>query len=1097
MATVICPACSEENPAKFRLCGFCGVPLAAAPPSVPAYEVRKTVTVLFSDLAGSTALTEKLDPEVTRDVMDRYFKAMSAEIDRHGGRVEKFIGDAIMAVFGFPKAREDDAIRAVRAADGMRIALAQVNADLERRYGVSLKNRTGINTGEVVANDDPTAAQKLATGDVVNVAARLEQRSGMNEILLGDTTYRLVHDAVEVEPIEPLELKGKSKPVIAHRLISARGLDGNVRRVDTPVVGRDEELATIEDVYRTVKATRVARLVTVIGDAGAGKSRLVHEIVERIAAGAVVLRGRCLSYGEGITFWPLRGLLFTAADIRDQDTPEEAQAKLLDFIGDTSIVDRLASALGLTAAPFPLQEVNWAARKFLERLAANGPVVALVDDIHWAEPAFLDLLRHVLDASVDVPLLLLTTTRHDLLEANPTWGEGPKALRVVLRPLSDEASGKVLLNLLGEIGLSQPVMARIVGAAEGNPLFVEQMLSMLIDDGTLRQEDGCWTQVDKNAEIAVPPTIHALIEARLDALGRPERAMVGPAAVIGLEFAQAALLSIAPEALRPSIDDHLSMLTRKRFIRPAAAMVAQSSVFRFQHQVMRDTVYNGLLKRSRATMHVDFVRWADRVNADRDRALEFEEILGYHLEQAYLFLSELGPLDAQGLEVARDAAGRLSRAGRRAFARGDMSAASNLYRRAIAALPEDDDERRALLPALGETLMGMGDFEGAHAVLDEALATADRSSDERIRASSQLVAMMVRLHGGEQQDDWGKAALRTAHEVIPVLERENAHEELATAWRLIVLAYGIAGQYTRASEAVERSTEHAKAAGNEHLVARNGLILSNNGLYGPEPVPTAIAQCEALLAEGVRFRQVEAKIMCILAQLKAMNGELNAARALYRDARAKLRDLGKGVFLASTGLAVARVELLGTELAAAEAEVRADYEFLLARGETYVRSTMAALLARIVRDQGRDDEALALSRAAEEAAAADDVESQVLWRAIRAPIIARAGDFAHAEELARGALELVRTSESPSLQAEALTELASVLNLAGKVDEAREAIAEATSLYVAKGDIVSARKAIDWSDQVGMFAPPKKKRKARASTTLKVPGAALGDPEGG
>ncbi|HEX6018868.1 MAG TPA: adenylate/guanylate cyclase domain-containing protein, partial [Burkholderiaceae bacterium] len=297
-----CPGCGEENPPKFRLCGYCGTPLAAAAAPLPVHEVRKTVTIVFSDLKGSTALGETLDAEALHEVKERYFQAMAAEIARHGGKIEKYIGDAIMAVFGLPRAHEDDALRAVRAALGMQDALARVNLDLQARYGVSLANRTGVNTGEVVANDDPGADQKLATGDAVNVAARLEQAAPENQIYLGDVTYRLVRDAVEVETVEPLELKGKAQRVSAYRLVSAHGLDGNLRRSDTQMVGRDAELAEIARNYREVIDGGCTRMVTVIGEAGVGKSRLVHEVVTRITAGATVLRGRCLPYGDGITF---------------------------------------------------------------------------------------------------------------------------------------------------------------------------------------------------------------------------------------------------------------------------------------------------------------------------------------------------------------------------------------------------------------------------------------------------------------------------------------------------------------------------------------------------------------------------------------------------------------------------------------------------------------------------------------------------------------------------------------------------------------------------------------------------------------------------
>ena len=323
-----CPSCREENPPRFRLCGYCGAPLPAAE-SLPAHEVRKTVTLIFSDLKDSTALGERLDNEALHEVKERYFSAMAAEIKRHGGKIEKYIGDAIMAVFGLPRAHEDDALRAVRAAIGMKAVLNGLNEQLTSRFGVVLANRTGVNTGEVVALDDPSADQKLATGDAVNVTARLEQAAPANEIYIGEVTYRLVRDAVEVEPVEPLTLKGKSQPVAAYRLISAHGQDGNVRRQDTPVVGRDDELAVLQRAWKTVVTDRRAGLVTVIGDAGVGKSRLVRELLDRVGGRARIIFGRCLAYGEGITFWPLREMVVAAAQVLQDDSPEVAREKIL------------------------------------------------------------------------------------------------------------------------------------------------------------------------------------------------------------------------------------------------------------------------------------------------------------------------------------------------------------------------------------------------------------------------------------------------------------------------------------------------------------------------------------------------------------------------------------------------------------------------------------------------------------------------------------------------------------------------------------------------------------------------------------------------
>ncbi len=1048
---LICPACAEENPPKFRLCGYCGAALAgSAPPPAPVLavrEMRKTVTIVFSDLKDSTALGERIDTEALHEVKERYFSAMNAEITRHGGKVEKYIGDAIMAVFGLPQAHEDDALRAARAALGMGMALDKLNQDLRQRYGVALANRTGINTGEVVANDDPSADQKLATGDAVNVAARLEQAAPVGQIYLGESTWRLVRDAVEVEAVAPLVLKGKAQPVAAYRLLAATGVEGNVRRLDTPLAGRDDELATLGQAWREASGGKVVRLVTVVGEAGLGKSRLIHEAVVRHGGAALVLRGRCLPYGDGITFWPLAEMVSKYIDA--EASADEAQAALRELTGDADVAARLAAAIGLSTAAFPLHELNWAARRFLQGLARQQPVIALIDDIHWAEPAFLALIEHVLDAATDSPILLLATARHELLEEHPGWPERPNATQVVLRPLSDAAAAQVVANVLGPSTLAPTVVARIILAAEGNPLYVEQMLEMLAESDALGGGGA-----GSEAEIAVPPTIHALLEARLDRLPREQRAIVEPAAVVGVTFPQRAVESLSPQMLRQSVPAYLSSLRQKHFIN-AAESNDPEAVFRFHHHLIRDTIYNGLLKRSRATLHAGFVRWADQMGAELDRGPELEEILGYHLEQAHRYLSELGPLDGEGLALGADGSARLSRAARRAASRGDMNAAANLFGRAVALLATSDPLRLPLLPEWAEAMMELGDFEWARTLLDQVQDEAQAGASPRVKAAAQLVRLLVRLHSGEP-GNWSDEALRLAEHTIPQLEAEGAHDELAKAWRLIALTQQIAQRPVQAREAIAKVITHARLAGNQRLLARSSLGMALSTLYGPTPVPEAITECEALLANGLGDRQVESLIQCKIAQLYAMRGDFVQARDLVRRGRAVLRELGQGVHAASTALDLVTIESLAGDLPRAEAEARVDYEFLERQGETFYLATLASLLARVVRDQGRDVDALALTEVAERTAADDDVDAQVLWRSARAPIVARAGSVAAAEAMAREALALARTTEVPTLLADALFELASVLAIAARAPEARAAFDEAAALYRAKGDVVSA-----------------------------------------
>ncbi|MGH2466848.1 MAG: ATP-binding protein, partial [Candidatus Limnocylindrales bacterium] len=385
------------------------------------------------------------------------------------------------------------AVRAVRAADDMRAGLAELATVLERDRGVRLVAATGVNTGEVVAGD-ASLGQRLVTGDAVNVAARLEQAANVHEVLIGDLTHLLVQDTVDVEAVAPLALKGKAQPVPAYRLLHVRSGIGVARRLDTPMVGRDQELGLLRTRYHEAIEDRRPRMITVIGEAGVGKSRLTQEFVGVARQDALVLTGRCLAYGEAITFWPIAELVRQAASIGDEDPPEVGRARLAALLGpvDDGIADRVAAAVGLSDAPFQLAELFWGIRRFLEVLSQTGPVVVLLDDIHWAETTFLDLVMNLVDTIQDAPVMILCTARHALLDDHPGWAMRTHEALVELAPLTTADTERVVENLLGQAGLAEQVSQRIVAAAEGNPLFVEQLLSMLIDNGSLRVEGERW-----------------------------------------------------------------------------------------------------------------------------------------------------------------------------------------------------------------------------------------------------------------------------------------------------------------------------------------------------------------------------------------------------------------------------------------------------------------------------------------------------------------------------------------------------------------------------------------------------------------------------
>ena len=1051
----ICPNCGEENPDRFRLCGICGTQLA---PAAPAQEVRKTVSIVFSDLKGSTSLGEKLDTEALREVLSVYFTEMKAVLERHGGTVEKFIGDAIMAVFGLPKLHEDDALRAVRAAFEMKLKLEEINERLEVGWGVRLENRTGVNTGEVVAGD-VTAGQRLVTGDAVNTAARLEQNAPTCQILLGDPTYRLVKDAVDVEEVEPLELKGKADRVPAYMLKGVLEADEGIsRRLDAPMVGRAEELRTLMDALTRAEIERHAQMVTVFGPAGVGKSRLLREFVAKAGEDVRTLRGHCLSYGDGITFWPLAEVMRQAADIGDDDSLEAAREKLLAMAGPggSDAVERVAAAIGLSDETFPIQETFWGTRRLFEVLAGAGPSIVMVDDIHWAEDTFLEMLRYLVDTT-EAPLVLVCSARPELLEDHAEWVQELDRIKtLILEPLSGEESARIVENLLGTAAFDERVRARVIEAAEGNPLFVEQMLSMLIDDGLLwRDPSGAWQLTSDVAAIKIPPSISALLTARLDRLSSTERAVIERGAVIGQTFFRGGVEELSPSEVKEQVGESLVALVRKELIQSGRSEFAGQETFRFLHSLIRDAAYHGLLKRTRAELHERFVGWLESMVSDR--VMEFEEIRGYHLEQAYLILIQLAAIDDHTRELGLRGARYLSSAGRRAFARGDMAAASSLLQRAAALTPAEDPARLRLLLEAADAQLEVGGFSIADDMLEATIEGAIALGDRRLEVTARLARLDLHYTTDAEKND--QDVIAEVETSIKVLSDVSAHDGLARAWKLLTHIHWTAGKNALAEEAALKTIEHASLAGDRVLETRSLTSLVSIARYGPRPVPEAIAECRDILDRAGEDRRVRGLTLGALAHLTAMQGGFEEARRMYRESLAVFQESGWRLLSSLTSLDSSMVEMLAGDPAAAERELRRDYEALEEIGERNYISTVAGFLAQTLFEQCKDEEADRFTRICEEVAAEDDVTSQVLWRQVRGKLLARHGLAPEAETLAREAVRLVRTSDEPDSQASALMDLGETLVLVGKLREAVPTFEEAIALLEAKGNVVSATRA--------------------------------------
>ena len=568
---------------------------------------------------------------------------------------------------------------------------------------------------------------------------------------------------------------------------------------------------------------------------------------------------------------------------------------------------------------------------------------------------------------------------------------------------------------------------------------------MLIDEGLIRFEDGRWRATGIVDRVSVPPTIQALLAARLDYLDADERSVVEPAAVIGHIFVRDAVEHLTAEGVRPNVGTHLLALTDKQLVRPDLSRPVEEEAFRFHHILIRDTTYDGILKRARAALHERFVEWADGVN--REGAVEYEEILGYHLEQAHRYLSELGPLDEHGRAIGADASRRLASAGHRAFERGDVPAAANLLGRAAALLPDTDLERLELLPELGEALLQVGRFQDAEAILDEAIRLGEQVGAARVTASASLVRLLVRLRAGDPEG-WRTEAATTIAEAMAVFEEAGDHAGMAKAWRLLAWTHGTACHFGNAAEASERAFEQARLAQDERQETQAATAYAAAAVFGPTPVSEAIERCERIISEVSGDRHAQGNLLSLLGSLHALVGSFDRARELSAQGRAMLEELGLGARVARAEMEGWRVEMLAGDTEAAERELRHAYDVLVELGEKYLLSTVSGLLGQTLYALGRFDEVEELARTARELATEDDVDAQALWRCVQAKHLARKGALAEAEPLAEEAVALLAQTDAVLFKLGALLDLAEVRRLAGLDDEA--ALTEARHLAEAK-----------------------------------------------
>ena len=1053
-----CQTCGHENPETNRFCGACAAPLVQAE---PRSEVRKTVTVVFCDLVGSTAMGEALDPEQLRLVTQRYFDEMRVQIERHGGTVEKFIGDAVMAVFGVPQIHEDDALRAVRAAADMRDVLAALNIELDRDYGVSLACRIGVNTGEVVSG----SGDAVIVGDAVNVAARLEQAASPDEILLGEDTFALVRDAITAEPVDALDLKGKTDPVPAHRLIDVTtGAAGFARHLDAPMVGRERELALLRGAFDRTVNDHACQLFTVLGVGGVGKSRLMAAFVDELGDRATVLRGRCLPYGEGITFYPLAEALIEIADLNDADTPEAARAKLAALAASREdadrIADRVGQAIGIAGSETAPEETLWAIRMLLEALSADRPLVFAIDDLQWAEPKFLELVEYVADLARDAAILLACMARPELLDDHPGWAGGKlNATSILIEPLSPEECGALVANLLSDDTVDQAVRARIADAAEGHPLYAEEITGLLVDEGRLVLKDGRWVATTDLSDVPVPPTISALLSARLDRLPTGERRLIEIASVMGQVFYVDAVRSLAGEE-PAGVGSGIASLVRKQFVRPERSDVPGTEALAFRHLLLRDAAYDAISKATRAELHERFADWLANAGGSLG---EQDEIVGYHFEQAYRFRVELGAVGERGRQLS-DAAGRhLASAGGRAFARGDNAASINLLSRAAALLGLDDRLRLGILPDLGWALDEAGDSDAARAVLGEAVERAEAAGDDQTR----MHAVIQRWRCSAAEGDYADAR-RDAEQALVVFEAAGDERGLSRAWSLVGMVERDDGQMGNAERALERALVHARSAddiGEQAAIYWSlGVVLAR----GPTPIGEAIRRCEEVIAETEGIRTIAADMFHALAHLRARRGEFEEALSLASRCRDILWETGAIWRFWFFSEILWDVKMLAGEPEEALEILTEGYEQLERMGDT--SPLLAAWLAESLYALGRSDDAERRAQVAVDAV--DDDFARCAGMGVLARVLAQRGRFDEAERMARDALAYFEGTEYSIDRTDVLMSLAEVLRLSGRPEEAIATTHEALGLFDQREDLVSAAHARELIQALANGASP-------------------------
>lgn len=999
---------------------------------------RRPVTVLCVALQLAPSLGVALDPEAHGVVNEHLASDLTAVLKRHGGKLAASDSEHLMGVFGVATVHEDDALRAARASLEAREALTAEAGVLQRHYGANLVYRSGLATGEaLVGGPGPLGF----AGDVGVRAVMLAEDAGPGEILISQQTQQLAAGAIETGSAGPDRLLLRS----AHA-----GLRSLAVRLDAPLVGRGEEMRRLEAAYERATRERLTMTVTVTGEAGLGKTRLVQEFAGRLGGEGHVLTGRCLPYGEGITFWPLQEVVRQAGS--GDDSPERIKA-LLDGEADAGgVAEQLHRALGpgyqgRTAAA----EIFWAARRFLEALARHRPVLVVFEDMHWAEPTFLDLVESLALQPGRSPIAVVCIGRPELLDQRPAWAaEADRSFCIQLAPLGEDPAAALLDSLSAGQRIPPSTRERLIDTAGGNPLYLEQLAVSLSE------------QSRSDIRPALPPTIEALLSARLQRLGPGASSVLARAAIVGKEFGEQAVRELLPVEARAPLSRNLRTLVAKGLVQRGPPSRIPAEEYSFRHILIQEAAYRAIPKSLRAELHHHHADWLEAAMSESFPGRS--EILGYHFEQSVRYRNELWPADSQSAALSFRAAAHLEKAGRAAHDRGDDVAAVNLLDRAAALLPGDDPALGRLYTSLGTALVEAGQFDRATATLDHAQRITAANGDERLHAHARVEGLLLHLRMNPDE-----AEMEIAR-ALPELRREfEASRDDRGICRTLQLEAAPHWNHARSGPAEYawlRAADYARKVNDRRQLADIFSWLASAALWGRTPAPEGIQRCKDYLDEIGNHPQGKAEILLNLAGLYAMQDDFAAAQATLNTAKSLLETLGPTMTAIMTQPA-ALIAMLAGDPATAERYLRLEYDSLYQMGERQFLATTAATLARAIAAQGpnRYDEAIRLIAISREAAADEDLSAQAVGRGTYARILADRSRYREAEELARSAAALAAQSDFLNDHADTLLELSHVLAAAGQVSEAHSAATQALDLYQRKGNLPGARESLRYLTQ--------------------------------